>query len=140
MRALNSVQRATVFDQKLAGKGGLANLLGTRDVIRYATVDGARAAGLAGVTGSLTPGRRGDVVVLRADRPNIAPVNDPIGAVVWGMDTSNIDWVFVGGRPLVRNGELLADVDRARALVVAAQGHAASSPGEVAAGAGGPRR
>ena len=35
--------------------------------------------------------------MLRTDRPNIAPVNDPIGAVVWGMDTSNVDWVFVGG-------------------------------------------
>ncbi len=40
-----------------------------------------------------------DVVVLRTDRPNIFPINDPIGAVVWGMDTSNVDRVFVGGRP-----------------------------------------
>jgi hypothetical protein len=43
-----------------------------------------------------------DVLVLRADRPNIFPINDPIGAVVWGMDTSNVDWVFVGGRALMR--------------------------------------
>ena len=97
MRAVISVQHATSFDLKLAGKGGVPNLLGTRDVIRYATVDGARVAGLADITGSLSPGKRADVIVLRADRPNIAPVNDPIGAVVWGMDTSNIDWVFVGG-------------------------------------------
>ncbi len=80
-----------------------------------------RAAGLADVTGSLSPGKRADVIVLRADRPNIAPVNDPIGAVVWGMDTSNIDWVFVGGAALVENGELTADVARARALASAAQ-------------------
>ena len=121
MRAVISVQHATLFDLKLAGKGGLPNLLGTRDVIRYATVDGARVAGLAGVTGSLSPGKRADVIVLRADRPNIAPVNDPIGAVVWGMDTSNIDWVFVGGASLVEHGELTADVASARALAVAAQ-------------------
>jgi 5-methylthioadenosine/S-adenosylhomocysteine deaminase len=121
MRAVISVQHATSFDLKLAGKGGVPNLLGTREVIRYATVDGARAAGLADITGSLRPGKRGDVIVLRADRPNIAPVNDPIGAVVWGMDTSNIDWVFVGGTALVENGELTADVPRARALASAAQ-------------------
>ena len=121
MRAVISVQHATSFDRKLAGKGGVPNLLGTREVIRYATVDGARAAGLADITGSLSPGKRGDVIVLRADRPNIAPVNDPIGAVVWGMDTSNIDWVFVGGTSLVENGELTADVARARALALAAQ-------------------
>ena len=51
-----------------------------------------------------------DVVVLRTDRPNIFPINDPIGAVVWGMDTSNVDWVFVGGRVLMRDGVLEADV------------------------------
>jgi cytosine/adenosine deaminase-related metal-dependent hydrolase len=123
MRAVIAVQHMTVFDRKLAGKGGVPNLLGTRDVIRYATVDGARVAGLAGATGSLSPGQRADVVVLRADRPNIAPVNDPIGAVVWGMDTSNVDWVFVGGVARVEHGELTADVARARSLAAAAADH-----------------
>lgn len=120
MRAVISVQHATLFDLKLAGKGGIPNLLGTRDVIRYATVDGARAAGVGDVTGSLTPGRRADVIVLRADRPNIAPVNDPIGAVVWGMDSSNVDWVFVAGVARVANGELTADVADVRRLATAA--------------------
>ena len=129
MRAAISVQHATLFDLKLAGKGGVPNLLNTRDVIRYATVDGARVAGLADVTGSLSPGKRADVIVLRTDRPNIAPVNDPIGAVVWGMDTSNIDWVFVGGSPLVANGESAADVTRARDLAVAAQGKVGAAAG-----------
>jgi cytosine/adenosine deaminase-related metal-dependent hydrolase len=62
-----------------------------------------------------------DLIVLRTDRPNIYPINDPIGAVVWGMDTSNLDWVFVGGRPLMSEGVLVADVARARELVSAAQ-------------------
>jgi cytosine/adenosine deaminase-related metal-dependent hydrolase len=132
MRAVISVQHATLFDLKLAGKGGVPNLLNTRDVLRYATVDGARAAGLSGITGSLTPGKRADIIVLRTDRPNIAPVNDPIGAVVWGMDTSNIDWVFVGGASLVENGELTADVKRATALAVAAQRRVAAAAGLLA--------
>ena len=116
MRAVISLQHATMFDRKLAGKGSLPPLLTTRDVIRYATVDGARVAGLGGVVGTLEPGMAADVVVLRADRPNIAPVNDPIGAVVWGMDTSNIDWVIVGGQARVRGGELDADMVQVRAL------------------------
>ena len=45
--------------------------------------------------------------MLRTDRPNIFSVNDPIGAVVWGMDTSNVDSVFVAGKAMKRNGELL---------------------------------
>ena len=129
MRAVISVQHAMLFDRKLAGKGGLPNLLTTRDVIRYATVEGARAAGLSTITGSLTPGRAADVIVLWADRPNIAPVNDPIGAVVWGMDTSNVAWALVGGTLLVEHGELTADVARARALATAAQQHVIAGAG-----------
>lgn len=121
MRAANSMQHATLFDLKLAGKAGIPNLLSTREVIRYATSDGARAAGVGEVTGSLELGKQADVLVLATDRPNIHPINDPIGAVVWGMDTSNVDWVLVGGEPLVREGELTADSARARDLAVAAQ-------------------
>jgi cytosine/adenosine deaminase-related metal-dependent hydrolase len=131
MRSLISVQHATVFERKLAGKAGLPRLMSTRDVIRHATVDGARAAGLAGVTGSLEPGMQGDVVVLRTDRPNVFPINDPIGAVVWGMDTSNVDWVFAGGRVLMRGGVLQADVARVRALAGAAREHLAGDRGSV---------
>lgn len=120
MRAANSIQHATLFDLKLAGKAGIPNLLTTRDVIRYATSAGARAAGLEAVTGSLEPGKQADLIVLRTDRPNIAPVNDPIGAVVWGMDTSNIEWVLVAGEPVFRHGQLTTDSAWARDLAVAA--------------------
>jgi 5-methylthioadenosine/S-adenosylhomocysteine deaminase len=121
MRAAISLQHATLFDLKLAGKAGVPKLLSTRDVIRYATFDGASAIGLGAQAGSLARGKQADVLVLRADRPNIYPVNDAIGAVVWGMDTSNVDWVFVAGRPVMRNGALDADLDRARGLAAAAQ-------------------
>jgi 5-methylthioadenosine/S-adenosylhomocysteine deaminase len=121
MRASISMQHAMVFELKLAGKGGVPKLMTTRNVIRFATGDGARTAGLRGVTGSLEPGMQADVLVLRADRPNIYPINDPIGAVVWGMDTSNVDRVFVGGRALMREGVLDADVQRARSLAAEAR-------------------
>jgi 5-methylthioadenosine/S-adenosylhomocysteine deaminase len=120
MRSVISVQHATVFELKLAGKAGLPHLMTTREVIRYGTLDGARAVGLGNVTGSLEVGKQADLIVLRADRPNIVPVNDPIGAVVWGMDTSNVDWVFVAGRPLMRSGTLTADQARARELSIRA--------------------
>jgi 5-methylthioadenosine/S-adenosylhomocysteine deaminase len=45
--------------------------------------------------------------MLRTDRINVMPINDPIGAVVWGMDTSNVDTVFVAGKALKRNGQLV---------------------------------
>lgn len=132
MRAMNSVQHATLFDLKLAGKGGLANLLTTREVIRFATVDGARAVGVGAVSGSLEVGKQADIVVLRTDRPNIWPINDPIGAVVWGMDTSNVDWVLAGGVALMREGVLTADVARARELAISAQRGVAERAGLMA--------
>lgn len=121
MRAVISLQHATYFDLRLAGKAGLPNLLTTREVIRYATSGSARTAGVGEVTGSLEPGKKADIIVLRTDRPNIHPINDPIGAVVWGMDTSNLDWVFVGGRAVMSDGVLQADVDRVRELAITAQ-------------------
>jgi cytosine/adenosine deaminase-related metal-dependent hydrolase len=127
MRATISMQHATVFDRKLAGKAGVPKLMSTRDVIRHATIDGARAAGLGTVTGSLEPGKQADIVLLRTDRPNIFPINDPIGAVVWGMDTSNVDWVFVGGKPLMRGGALEANVEQARNLAATAQERVATT-------------
>lgn len=139
MRSAISIQHATYFELKLAGKGGLPNLLSTRDVIAYGTINGAHAAGLADATGSIEPGKRADLIVLRTDRPNVYPINDPIGAVVWAMDTSNIDWVFVGGRPLMREGVLAADTARARELAVGARQRMASSVGGASRHASGDR-
>jgi 5-methylthioadenosine/S-adenosylhomocysteine deaminase len=140
MRATISLQHATVFDRKLAGKAGLPRLMSTRDVIRFATVDGARVAGVARETGSLEPGKQADIILLRTDRPNIFPINDPIGAVVWGMDTSNVDRVFVAGRPLMREGALEANVEQASDLATTARHRVATAAGLAAAAAPGGER
>ncbi|MEX0797364.1 MAG: amidohydrolase family protein [Acidimicrobiia bacterium] len=129
MRATNSIQHATMFDLKLAGKAGLPQLLNTRQVIKYATSGGARVAGVDAVTGSLEPGKQADIIVLSTDRPNIHPINDPIGAVVWGMDTSNVDLVLVAGKALLSDGRLEADVDRARKLANDARQRVAEASG-----------
>lgn len=107
MRSVISLQHAQSFARQLAGDTRAPARITTRDVLAYATIEGARANGLAHKTGSLTPGKEADVIMLRTDKPNIFPINDPIGAVVWGMDTGNIDSVFVAGRAMKRNGKLL---------------------------------
>jgi len=117
MRSVNSLQHALIFDRKLAGKRNLPPFMNSRDVIECATIEGARANGLLHKTGTLTPGKEADFIMLRTDSPNILPVNDPIGAVVWGMDTSNVDSLFVAGKALKRNGKLLnVDLDNLRRL------------------------
>jgi cytosine/adenosine deaminase-related metal-dependent hydrolase len=130
MRSIIALQHALVFDQKLAGKDNLPSLITTRDVIEYATIEGARANGLADKTGTLTPGKEADVIMLRTDRPNIFPINDPIGAVVWGMDTSNVDSVFVAGKALKRNGQLLSvDLNSVRKMAYDSRDYVVSKSG-----------
>jgi len=80
-----------------------------RDVLEFATIDGARACGLHEKVGSLTVGKQGDIVLLRTDAINTAPVLDPIGTIVVFADTSNVDSVFVAGKAVKRNGELVGN-------------------------------
>ncbi|HEX9922295.1 MAG TPA: amidohydrolase family protein [Anaerolineae bacterium] len=117
MRSAISLQRVLIYEQMLQGKGDLPPVLTAREVLEFATIEGARANGLDHKVGTLTPGKEADIIMLRTDRVNVFPINDPIGAVVWGMDTGNIDSVFVAGKALKRNGQLLGvDLDRVRKM------------------------
>jgi 5-methylthioadenosine/S-adenosylhomocysteine deaminase len=130
MRAVIALQHALLFDRKLAGEENLPPFLTTREVLEFATIEGARANGLADKTGSLTPGKEADIITLRIDKPNVFPINDPIGAVVWGMDTGNVDSVFVAGKALKRNGELVGvDLDSIRKTAYASRDYVVSKSG-----------
>jgi 5-methylthioadenosine/S-adenosylhomocysteine deaminase len=88
--------------------------LTSRDVLEFATVDGARTLGLQDRIGSLTPGKQADIVLLRTDSPNLGVVNHPVAAVVFS-DPANVDTVLVAGRIRKRGGRLVgADLDAAR--------------------------
>ena len=88
--------------------------LTARDMLTMATLDGAHVVGLESRIGSLTPGKQADVVMIDGHAPAIAPVIDPVGAVVLSADTSNVDTVIVGGAIRKRGGKLLADWESAR--------------------------
>jgi cytosine/adenosine deaminase-related metal-dependent hydrolase len=78
-------------------------------VLEFATIEGARACGLDAKIGSISPGKDADIVLLRTDMLNVAPVNDPVAAVVLHADTSNVDSVLVRGRFVKREGRMLCD-------------------------------
>jgi cytosine/adenosine deaminase-related metal-dependent hydrolase len=130
MRSVISLQHALLFDAKLGGAEHVPEQVTTRDVIRWATIEGAKANGLDHKTGTLTPGKEADVIMLRTDRINVLPVNDPIGAVVWGMDTSNVDSVFIAGKAKKRAGELVGvDVAKVAELAHASRDYVVSTSG-----------
>lgn len=100
MRSVLTLQRASATAE---GKSPLR----TTEVLACATIEGARAVGLDSKVGTLTPGKQADVIMLRTDRMNVTPLNDPATAVVAGMDTGNVDTVLIAGRVMKRHGELL---------------------------------
>ena len=92
---------------------GSLPLLNVRDVLRYATINGAKHLRLDGKTGSLTPGKEADIIILDAEHINVFPVNHVPGAVVQMMERSNVETVIVAGKVRKWQGRLL-DVDQRR--------------------------
>jgi 5-methylthioadenosine/S-adenosylhomocysteine deaminase len=92
--------------------------LGVRDVLRFATLGGAEALGLGSVTGSLEPGKAADLILLRTDRLHMAPLNDPVAAVVLHAGPADIDTVLVGGEIVKQGGGLPgAQAEQGRVLI-----------------------
>jgi cytosine/adenosine deaminase-related metal-dependent hydrolase len=110
MRSVLTLQRSLINERRLNGDQELPAVLTSRDVMSFATIEGARAIGMENKVGTLTPGKEADVIMLRTDRINVLPINDPIGVVVRGMDSSNVDSVFIAGTARKRRGQLV-DVD-----------------------------
>ena len=82
------------------------------DALRWSTIDAARALGLDDKIGSLVKGKQADIVMLRADGPSMAGWDrrKPATAILQQADTRVVDSVWVAGKPMKRDGRLLADV------------------------------
>jgi cytosine/adenosine deaminase-related metal-dependent hydrolase len=81
-------------------------------MLQLATLDGATDLGLAERTGSITPGKRADLVLVRATDLNMAPAGDPYEAVVSFATPANVEMVMVDGRELRRSGKFTAADER----------------------------
>ena len=93
-------------------------------LVQLATLDGAVDLGIADRTGSLTPGKRADLILIRTTDINLAPVGDPYEALVQLAQPSNIDTVIVDGRVLRQAGKFTA-LDHAKVLNDAREASAA---------------
>jgi 5-methylthioadenosine/S-adenosylhomocysteine deaminase len=121
MRSAMTLQRALVNQMILdpgfatgtwwpAPPPGTPALLQTQDVLRYATINGAKDLRLDRKIGTLTPGKEADIILLDAEAINVAPLNNVPGAVVSLMERSNVETVIVAGKVRKWKGQML-DVD-----------------------------
>ena len=92
-------------------------MLTARKTLEMATINGAHVAGVEDRTGSLTPGKRADIVVLDATAINMTPIHDPVAAVVLCADVSNVEHVLVDGEFRKRDFRLTGDLAKARTEV-----------------------
>jgi 5-methylthioadenosine/S-adenosylhomocysteine deaminase len=93
--------------------------LSCRDVVEFATLQGARACGLDDRLGSITVGKQADLIVLRGDALALTPMNNPEGAIVYNAHPGLVDTVIVAGKVVKRGGQLVGvDLDRVRRLAV----------------------
>jgi 5-methylthioadenosine/S-adenosylhomocysteine deaminase len=118
------------WDADLDGLEASPGLITSRQVLEWATLGGARVAGIADRTGSLTPGKKADVVIIDAKAVNVAPVIDPVGAVVCAADISKVKTVLVDGEVLKEDFRLKADLDKPRRAVEASRDYLLEKFGE----------
>ena len=97
MRCVLSSEMARIDGSKLT----------PRRLLQMATLDGARDLGLDSVVGSITPGKRADLILMRMKALNMLPCCDPVDVLVLAGLPENVDTVLVDGRILKRNGKLL---------------------------------
>ena len=122
MRTIFSLQKNEVWARRLAGDKNPPKFLTVREVLEFATIEGARANGLDKKIGSLTPGKEADIIMLRTDRLNVMPMNNAVGAVVTSMTAANVDTVLIAGKVVKRNGQLVGvDMKRIARLTREAQ-------------------
>ncbi len=118
--ALMEMRLASLLAKRFGDTGALA----ARRVLRMATIDGARALGLADEVGSLEVGKRADVTVIDLSTTHVEPWGEPAARIVYAAQSRDVRHVVVDGRVLLHEGRLTTlDEDevrvRARAEAVA---------------------
>ncbi|WP_051737388.1 amidohydrolase family protein [Pseudonocardia halophobica] len=121
MRALHLVHRVD------AHRDGSASPT-LREILESATRKGADNCGVGDVTGSLTPGKKADVILVDTTAPHLFPRNNVLATVVQGAGVESVDTVLVNGRVVKWQGRLLGvDLAEVRRRVQASHDHLLSA-------------
>jgi len=97
MRSMALLQKAMLGPEALQANQAL----------RIATIEGAKALGLESEIGSLEAGKQADVILVNLDTLHSSPHSDPISAVVYSAQSSDVKSVIINGELLMRDRELL---------------------------------
>ncbi|TCQ08910.1 5-methylthioadenosine/S-adenosylhomocysteine deaminase [Rhizobium sp. PP-F2F-G36] len=101
-----------IAEMRVAGlvashREGRAQPISSRDLIRMATIEGARALGIDGETGSIEPGKAADIIALDISGPGYSETPDVETVIVYSGSGRDVRHVWVAGEPLVSDRQLL---------------------------------
>ena len=131
MHALFGQQRSAMRYRRFRGEQNVPTPISVEAVLKAATVNGARAAGLESEIGTLTPGKQADIIMVRTDGVAVFPVTNAIGTIVQAVERSDVDTVMVAGEIRKRAGKLVGvdvaklttDVTASRDYLLEASGY-----------------
>jgi 5-methylthioadenosine/S-adenosylhomocysteine deaminase len=105
--------RLAGYMQKTVAKD--PSVLPAVDLVRMATINGAKALQLDHIIGSLEVGKRADLIVLDADSPSLTPSFEPHTTIATCVTRADVRHVLVDGQIVVRDRECLT-IDRKSAI------------------------
>src|SRR3984957_2367222 len=131
MHALFGQQRSAMRYRRFRGEQNVATPISVEAVLKAATVNGARAAGLESEIGTLTPGKQADIIMVRTNGVAVFPVTNVIGTIVQAVERSDVDTVMVAGAIRKRASKLVGvdvaklttDVTASRDYLLEASGY-----------------
>ncbi len=82
------------------------SVMGAHEVLRMATLNGARALGIGASVGSLEVGKKADVILVDVRRPHLSPLHSLCAGLVYSAHGSDVDTVIVDGKMLMENGQV----------------------------------
>ena len=130
MHALFGQQRSAMRYRRFRGEQNVPTPISVEAVLKAATVNGSRAAGLESEIGTLTPGKQADIIMVRTGGVAVFPVNNVIGAIVQAVERSDVDTVMVAGEIRKRAGKLVGvDIAKLAADVTASRDHLLEASG-----------
>ncbi len=83
--------------------------------LQMATIHGAEALGIEDVCGSLTPGKEADIILVDTDRTHLQPLHDPVAALSYGAQASDVHFVMCAGQVLMEEG-IVKTIDEKKAI------------------------
>ena len=131
MHALFGLQRSIMRSRRYRGENDSPAPISVEAVLKAATVNGARVAGLEDSIGTLTPGKQADIIMVRTDSVAVFPATNAIATIVQAVERADVETVMVGGNIRKRAGKLVnvdlaklrAEVDASRDYLLEISGH-----------------